>query len=480
MDQQFDMSKLYRSSDGNYRDKNGKVIGYLGQNGGLNGKAWRYLASKYGKDYANRTSALIRNGKIYQNGKWRDNDVKSDQSGKTASYNEAISRAQENRQNGNYAKILGTDSFIDIKTGKPIFYNQKDEQSVKQKLKAHFSKTKYSEPKDESWSGFVNAPFKKSEWDNNLSEAWDSLKFNLKKAGQAAYNISPIGSLQRLYKFATDKNYGYSDLFLDSVGDASRVINGAVGAAGSVLQAVLPKTWEQGLGKMGAWLDPSKYAGTIASLADYYQGKADDWHGISNEANKGFGEGWLGRNLSTKAQDTLSEAGNALVTVGTMGSGGIGKSILGGVRTGAKALLKPGTLLKTGRAAIIDTGESLKTIGKSFTKPSISKGVINARNELSQLEESLTRSKQLPFVSNAHLAAKSARQISQAFNPGKVGIWNRTKSLGSAGINGYFAVDPLAFAYNNMGMSRQIYQGWKAQEDNNIEDYDYLHEYYKN
>jgi len=31
-----------------------------------------------------------------------------------------------------------------------------------------------------------------------------------------------------------------------------------------------------------------------------------------------------------------------------------------------------------------------------------------------------------------------------------------------------------------MGMSRQIYQGWKAQEDNNIEDYDYLHEYYKN
>lgn len=121
------MSKLYRSSDGNYRDKNGKVVGYLGQNGGLNGKAWRYLASKYGKDYANRTSALIRNGKIYQNGKWRDNDVKSDQSGKTASYNEAISRAQENRQNGNYAKILGTDSFIDIKTGKPIFYNQKDE-----------------------------------------------------------------------------------------------------------------------------------------------------------------------------------------------------------------------------------------------------------------------------------------------------------------------------------------------------------------
>lgn len=95
-----------------------------------------------------------------------------------------------------------------------------------------------------------------------------------------------------------------------------------------------------------------------------------------------------------------------------MGSGGIGKSILGGVRTGAKALLKPGTILKTGRAAIIDTGESLKTIGRSITKPSISKGVINARNGLSQLEESLTRSKQLPFVSNAHLAAKSARQLS--------------------------------------------------------------------
>lgn len=44
MQKQFNLSKLYRGRDGNYRDVNGNIIGYLGEKGGLNGTAWKYLA----------------------------------------------------------------------------------------------------------------------------------------------------------------------------------------------------------------------------------------------------------------------------------------------------------------------------------------------------------------------------------------------------------------------------------------------------
>lgn len=64
----FNMSKLSLDKNGNYRDVNGNIITQKGQ--ALSGSAWKYLANKYGKDYANNASAQTRKGNIYQNGRW--------------------------------------------------------------------------------------------------------------------------------------------------------------------------------------------------------------------------------------------------------------------------------------------------------------------------------------------------------------------------------------------------------------------------
>ena len=78
----FNMSKLWLGKDGYYRDVNGNKIAQKGQP--ISGAAWRYLAGKYGREVANRTSMNTRNGNIFQNGRWRFNDVKSSKQGKTA------------------------------------------------------------------------------------------------------------------------------------------------------------------------------------------------------------------------------------------------------------------------------------------------------------------------------------------------------------------------------------------------------------
>lgn len=65
----FNMSQLNLDKNGNYRDVNGNIVAQKGQ--ALNGAAWRYLANKYGRDYANNTSAQTRSGNTYQNGRWQ-------------------------------------------------------------------------------------------------------------------------------------------------------------------------------------------------------------------------------------------------------------------------------------------------------------------------------------------------------------------------------------------------------------------------
>lgn len=90
----FNMSKLQLGKDGYYRDVNGNKIAQKGQP--ISGAAWRYLSSKYGKDYANRVSMNTRNGNIFQNGRWRFNDVKSSREGRAATWDEAASRIEEN------------------------------------------------------------------------------------------------------------------------------------------------------------------------------------------------------------------------------------------------------------------------------------------------------------------------------------------------------------------------------------------------
>ena len=120
---EFNMSKLWLGRDGNYRDLNGNIIAKKGQP--ITGAAWRYLASKYGRDYANRTSMNTRNGNIFQNGHWRLNDIKSSKEGRTASWNEASSRLDENAkaagarrdQYGNYIQrnpFDNKDTYLNI------------------------------------------------------------------------------------------------------------------------------------------------------------------------------------------------------------------------------------------------------------------------------------------------------------------------------------------------------------------------------
>ena len=91
---EFNMSRIWLGRDGNYRDLNGNIIAKKGRP--VTGAAWRYLAAKYGREVANRTSMNTRNGNIYQNGKWRFNDVQSDKQGRTASWEEASSRMEQN------------------------------------------------------------------------------------------------------------------------------------------------------------------------------------------------------------------------------------------------------------------------------------------------------------------------------------------------------------------------------------------------
>lgn len=106
----FDMSRLIRRSDGKYQDKNGNIV--TGDDGNLLGDAWKYLAGKYDRDYANRVSWNTRNKNIYQNGKWRA-DYKPSKN-RTVDWNTATN-------NGKAPKY-----FTDSKTGKKTYFNKED------------------------------------------------------------------------------------------------------------------------------------------------------------------------------------------------------------------------------------------------------------------------------------------------------------------------------------------------------------------
>ena len=106
----FNMSRLIRRSDGKYQDKNGNIV--TGNDGNLLGDAWKYLAGKYGVNYANRVSWNTRNKNIYQNGKWRADFEPS--GNVTVDWNTATN-------NGKAPKY-----FTDSKTGKKTYFNESD------------------------------------------------------------------------------------------------------------------------------------------------------------------------------------------------------------------------------------------------------------------------------------------------------------------------------------------------------------------
>ena len=143
----FNMSRLWLGKDGYYRDVNGNKIAQKGQ--AISGAAWRYLASKYGRDYANRTSMNTRNGNIFQNGRWRFNDVESSKQGKTATWDEASSRIEENAKAAGARKTASGYVQQNKFDGKEWFLNQDTKDKVQQTfLKSQKNKWKPQQKKE--------------------------------------------------------------------------------------------------------------------------------------------------------------------------------------------------------------------------------------------------------------------------------------------------------------------------------------------
>lgn len=136
----FNMSRLWLGKDGYYRDVNGNKIAQKGQ--AISGAAWKYLANKYGIDYANRTSMNTRNGNIFQNGRWRFNDVKSSKEGRTASWEEANSRIQENAKAAGAKKYLYGYAQRNAFDGKDWYLNQNSKDKASQVKKKQKSQQK--------------------------------------------------------------------------------------------------------------------------------------------------------------------------------------------------------------------------------------------------------------------------------------------------------------------------------------------------
>ena len=147
----FNMSKLWLGKDGYYRDVNGNKIAQKGRP--ITGAAWRYLASKYGRDYANRTSMNTRNGNIFQNGRWRFNDVESSKQGRTATWDEAASRIEENANAAGARKTAAGYIQQNKFDGNEWFLNQDTKDKVHQAfLKSQKNKWKPQQKKEpDTW-----------------------------------------------------------------------------------------------------------------------------------------------------------------------------------------------------------------------------------------------------------------------------------------------------------------------------------------
>ena len=184
----FNMSKLYLGKDGNYRDANGNIIAQKGKP--LNGAAWKYLASKYGKEYANRTSMNTRNGNIFQNGRWRFNDIKSSREGRTATWDEANSRIEENAKAAGARKTATGYVQQNKFDGNEWFINQDTKDKALNFLKIQKNKWNPQQNKSDTWD--------KMGEDGLLAGALESAGVNptLAQVGSiGAYFIPGVGSV---------------------------------------------------------------------------------------------------------------------------------------------------------------------------------------------------------------------------------------------------------------------------------------------
>ena len=398
----FNMSKLRLGNDGYYRDVNGNKIAQKGKP--LSGAAWRYLASKYGKDYANRTSMNTRNGNIFQNGRWRFNDVKSSREGRTATWDEANSRINENAQAAGAKRTKYGYMQINPFNNKLTYLNQ---DSKNNSLASQKKNTANGEEKFQ-WSDYN--PFTKEQWEGN----WDSA---IEGAGNAWSNVLKnnwVNAYNRaIDSFDSSKGGG----FLEGIRDLQSNFSGTLsrtaldflgGTVGLATQLVLPKKYEQVIGKYGNYLDLGKDLNSIRSAIT----PGEEILMPSDPRNKGLadkGFNWLDKfGYNEKRRQDINDEVNAVVAI-----------------FGTKGLKAGVTGLKSGVKSVATNG-----IGNTV------KGNIG------------TISAHIPVAANIKQGISGAKSVYRGLAPkrfnGANGFRSRVKNIGQGGIEMAIATSPDA------------------------------------
>ena len=329
----FNMSKLRLGNDGYYRDVNGNKIAQKGKP--LSGAAWRYLASKYGKDYANRTSMNTRNGNIFQNGRWRFNDVKSSREGRTATWDEANSRINENAQAAGAKRTKYGYMQINPFNNKLTYLNQ----DSKNNSLASQKKNTANGEEGFQWSDYN--PFKKEQWEGN----WDSA---IENAGNTWSNLLKnnwVNAYNRaIDSFDSSKGggliEGLADLPSNILGTQARgLLDFLGGTVGLAAQLVLPKKYEQVIGEYGNYVDLGKDLNSIRSALT----PGEELLLPQDPRNKGLADkrfNWLDKfGYNEKRRQDINDGINVVAAI--FGTKGL-KAGLTGLKSGVKSVATNG------------------------------------------------------------------------------------------------------------------------------------------
>ena len=293
----FNMGRLWLGKDGYYRDINGNVIAKKGQ--ALNGTAWKYLSQKYGRDFANHTSMQTRNGNIFQNGKWRFNDVQSDKEGKTASWDEAISRIDQNAKAAG-AKRTRDGSWMqkNPKNNKYRFvdYNRQKLAENRAKNRAKNASTQQSSEEDVWEDGIVSGGLQKLGVNKSLANI----------AGLGASFIPVVAGIDAINDLSRGNYFGAVNnaLFaIPGIGGALKL--GSFGLRGLSKSAKLISKVNR-FNKVGQISKPIDHANTrlISTLTNpNFQRRLSKAGKIGRGAGLALGLGGLGYNLSKSVTD---------------------------------------------------------------------------------------------------------------------------------------------------------------------------------
>ena len=407
----FNMSKLRLGKDGYYRDVNGNKIAQKGKP--LSGAAWRYLASKYGKDYANRTSMNTRNGNIFQNGRWRFNDVKSSREGRTATWDEASSRINENAQAAGAKRTKYGYMQINPFNNKLTYLNQ----DSKNNSLASQKKNTANGEEEFQWKDYN--PFTKEQWEGN----WDSA---IENAGNTWSNLLKnnwVNAYNRaIDSFDSSKGGG----FLEGIRDLPSNISGTQarglldflgGTVGLAAQLVLPKKYEQVIGEYGNYVDLGKDLNSIRSAIT----PGEELLLPSDPRNKGLadkGFNWLDKfGYDEKRRQDINDGVNAVVAI--FGTKGL-KAGMTGLKSGVKSIATNGI------------GNTVKG----------NMGTISAH---------------IPAAANIKYGISGAKNVYRGLAPkrfnGANGFKSRAKNIGLGGLKMAMATQPEAalFPYAQSG-----------------------------